>query len=260
MFESWRFIDSGACNATFNMAIDEAIAKEVRKGKVPPTLRLYEWDIPSVSIGCFQRISDIDINYCVEKGIPIVRRPTGGRAILHNHEVTYSFSTKTNPGMFSKGLLNSYRQISRAFVLAFSKLGLNPEVKVRRENITRSPLCFHSVSYGEVTIKNKKVIGSAQKRWPDSLLQQGSIPLIIEKDEIVKVFRSESSEIEEKMMGLKEMLIDLNRGAFRDIIKVSFEETFNIKLIPSYPSYVEMSLAEELESKKYLSHQWNFQR
>jgi len=102
MNDSWRFIDSGNCEASFNMAIDEAIAISVRKGDVPPTLRLYGWDVPSVSIGCFQKIRDINVEYCGEKNIPIVRRPTGGRAILHYQDITYSFSTKTDFGLFSK--------------------------------------------------------------------------------------------------------------------------------------------------------------
>lgn len=268
MTDNWRFIDTGSCSASYNMALDEAIATSVRKGSVPPTLRLYGWNVPSVSIGYFQKIRSIDFDYCIEKGIPIVRRPTGGRAILHNNEITYSFSVKTADGIFSKGLLDSYRRISTAFVLSLSKIGLSPELKLVREArysslVTRhskSPLCFESVSYGEITINNKKIIGSAQKRWSDGLLQQGSIPFCIDRDEMAKVFRLQSSKAGEKITGLKEILHYLNPGDLRNIIKVSFEETFNTRLIPSPPSQEEISLAMELEVKKYLSPLWNFQR
>jgi len=268
MAESWRFIDNGPCTASYNMALDEAIATAVRKGSSPPTLRLYGWDVPSVSIGYFQKVRDVDFDYCILKGIPIVRRPTGGRAILHNNEITYSFSVKTGDGIFSKGLLDSYRRISTTFVLSFSKIGLSPELKLLREmrnpspisRHSKSPLCFKSISYGEISIDNKKIIGSAQKRWSDCLLQQGSIPCIIDRDETAKVFRLESSVLVETMIGLQEILQHFNPVDLRNIIKISFEETFNATLIPLTPSQEEISLAEELENKKYLSHQWNFQR
>lgn len=261
MADTWRFIDTGACRASYNMAMDKAIATAVKRGNSPPTLRLYEWDIPSVSIGYFQRMRDINIDYCRERSIPIVRRPTGGRAILHNHEITYSFSVKTEYGAFSKGLLDSYKKISRAFGLALSKIGLASELKLQKEpHRNRSPLCFQSTSYGEITINSKKVIGSAQKRWTDGLLQQGSIPFIIDEDEIAKVFRLKSSEIGKKFTGLKKILSNLNIESFKDAIRISFEETFDTRLILSSPSQDEISLAEELEIKKYSSPQWNFQR
>ena len=115
MTETWRFIDSGPCGAAYNMAFDEAIAVTVRNGRAHPTLRLYGWDLPSVTIGYFQKIGDIDTAYCFRNNIPVIRRPTGGRAILHGNEITYSFSAKTRTGLFSKSLLDSYKTISRAF-------------------------------------------------------------------------------------------------------------------------------------------------
>ncbi|MFZ6017084.1 MAG: lipoate--protein ligase family protein [Nitrospirota bacterium] len=262
MTDVWRFIDTGSRSAACNMALDEAITTAVRKDNVSPTLRLYGWNIPSVSLGCFQKISDIDIDYCIEKQIPIVRRPTGGRAILHSHDITYSFSVKTTWGLFSKGLLDSYKKISTALSLALSKIGLSPELKLlRKTRYSKSPLCFQSTSYGEITINNKKVIGSAQKRWPDGLLQQGSIPYILDKDEMVKIFKLESTHgIREAITGLKEVLPDLNPDELKNAIRISFEEAFDIRFTPSSPSQEEVSFAQELEAKKYLSPHWNFRR
>jgi lipoate-protein ligase A len=260
MTDTWRFIDTGSCSASYNMALDEAIVTAVRTGHLPPTLRVYGWDTSSVSIGYFQKISDINIDYCLEKGIPIVRRPTGGRAILHNYEITYSFSAKTDLGVFSKGLLDSYKKISTAFGLALSKVGISPMLKLQREpHRDRSPLCFESTSYGEITINGKKIIGSAQKRWPDGLLQQGSVPFLVE-DEIVKIFRLKSNETEKKFAGLKNILPELSIGCFKNAIRISFEETFDIMLIHSSPSQEEISLAKDLEVQKYLSSLWNFKR
>lgn len=262
MTDTWRFIDTGPCSAAYNMALDESIATAVRKDSSPPTLRLYGWLFPSVSIGYFQKISDINTAYCREHNIPIVRRQTGGRAILHNHELTYSFSVKTTHELFSKGLRDCYKEISRAFNSALLKIGLLPETRLRRRSYhSRSALCFHTTSYGEITINNKKVIGSAQKRWPDGLLQQGSIPYSGDNDDTVKVFGIEGAQATENpIIGLKDMFPDFNLDTFKKILKTSFEETLHIWLIPSEPSPQEISLAEDIETQKYLTKEWNYMR
>ncbi|MBM4147102.1 MAG: lipoate--protein ligase family protein [Nitrospira sp.] len=269
MSDIWRFIDTGPCNAAYNMALDETIASLVRKEDMPPVLRLYGWNTPSVSIGCFQKISDVDIIYCTEKNIPIVRRPTGGRAIFHTHEITYSLSVQTKSGLFSKGLLDSYKKISTALGLALSKIGFTPELKVLRETArsspsdhsSKSPLCFKSISYGEVSVNNIKIIGSAQKRWTDGLLQHGSIPLTFDRDGTRKIFRVRSdNSIMESSKGLNDIFPDLQIGSIKNAIRISFEETFDVKLILTSPSYEESSLAQELEARKYLSDEWNFKR
>lgn len=242
------------------MALDEAIAISVRKGESPPTLRVYGWNTPSVSIGYSQKVSDIDSEYCKKKGIPIVRRPTGGRAVLHSSEITYSFSVKTDNEMFSKGLRDNYKKISTVFVIFLSKIGLSPEVRLLRKNpTTRSPLCFESISYGEITINGRKIIGSAQKRWADGLLQQGSIPISIDRYEIAKIFRLKNID-GEKLTGLREIIHNLDCEELKNTIMISFEDVFGKKLLSLPPSKEETLLALELEKKKYLSPDWNFMR
>jgi lipoate-protein ligase A len=257
------------------MALDEAIAISVRKGSSAPALRLYSWDRPSVTLGCFQKIRDIDIEYCRDASIPVVRRPTGGRAILHNKELTYSFSVKTDNDLFSKGIFDSYKKISAAFYLALLKLGLPPVTELRKERhssrrvesptfVTRhskSPLCFQSASYGEITINSKKVIGSAQKRWTDGLLQQGSIPYSIDEPEVLKIFRLPSVlDIKGALAGLMEAVPDLSDEKFRNVVKISFEEAFNIEFISALPSQEEEILAQKLDSEKYRTEEWNFRK
>ncbi|MCE5194055.1 MAG: hypothetical protein LLF28_01145 [Nitrospiraceae bacterium] len=235
------------------MALDDAISTCVRKGSSPPTLRLYSWNIPSVSIGHFQRTDGININYCRDVGIPIVRRPTGGRAILHFKEMTYSFSSKTDNHLFSKGLFDTYQKISSAFYLAFTGIGLLPEIRTDKEILQRgNPLCFQSVSYAEMRINNKKIIGSAQKRWGDGFLQQGSIPYILDFSKMQNIFATASIQnITDTMIGLKDIIPDLDDSRFRNIVKTSFEEIFNVGLVISLPSEEETALALELETEKY---------
>lgn len=259
MEKTWRLIDSGLCSASYNMALDEAIATYVRKVDSPPTLRLYSWDKASLSLGCFQKASDINIEYCMANNIPIVRRLTGGRAILHDNELTYSFSVRTDQEPFSKHLLDSYKKISRAFSLAFKKLGILAEPKRQREKgraLVKSPFCFQSSSFGEILIDNRKAVGSAQRRWHDGLLQQGSIPYSYNEEVMRNIFRTEKTPaLRDCMIGIKEALPELKEDGFKKIIADSFEEIFGVRLIPSHPSQEERLLAHKLESQKYLQ-QW----
>lgn len=262
--DSWRLIESGPCGAAYNMALDEAVATFVRKRGLPPTLRLYGWESPSISLGCFQRSSDVDIGYCSSNGLRIVRRPTGGRAILHGDELTYSLSSKTDEGSFSGGLLDSYKKIGSAFNLAFRKIGLAADSKRRREKgsiLTGSPLCFQSSSFGEILIDNKKVVGSAQRRWEDGLLQQGSIPYLYNEEQLSNVFGiKKTAALRERTAGLKELRPELDDAGLRKAIEGAFEETFGIRFLLSQPSQEELSLARQLEQQKYLQPDWNFRR
>ncbi len=258
----WRLIDSGPGDAFYNMSVDEAIAAEVRKGAAAPTLRLYGWDRPSLTLGCFQKISDINIDYCRAHDIPVVRRPTGGRAILHGDELTYSFSAKTDREPFSHGLLDSYRRISAAFSIAFKKIGVIAESKKEREKgrvLGRSPLCFHSSSFGELLVENKKLVGSAQKRWNDGLLQQGSIPYSHHDAPLRGIFGAEKTASAKNCMKvLRDALPLLDEKEFRKAVVSSFEEAFGVRLLLSAPSQEESLLAQELRERKYLHAQWNF--
>lgn len=262
MVEKWRLIDSGPCDAFYNMALDEAIATESRRVSAPPTLRLYGWDRASVTLGCFQKTSDINIEFCNSHNIPIVRRPTGGRALLHGDELTYSFSAKTDSGPFSHGLLDSYRRIGLAFSIAFKKIGITAEARNTREKgrvLSKSPLCFQSSSYGEILVEDMKLMGSAQKRWNNGLLQQGSIPYLSEEEKLQGIFGAEkTAPLRECMKALKEVLPLLDEAQLRKAIVSSFEEAFGVRLLLSAPSEEESLLAGKLLRQKYLQSHWNF--
>ena len=260
MSHVWRLINSGLCSAAYNMALDEAIATSVRNRQEPPTLRFYSWDRPSLSLGCFQKASDLDLDYCRQRAIPFVRRPTGGRAVFHHDELTYSFSVLTDREPFSKGLMESYRRISSAFNLAFRKIGISVESKMQREEgrvLTRNPFCFGSSSYGEILLNSRKIVGAAQKRWKDGLLQQGSIPYICDKEKIAHILGIKASQAEKTMHGMKEILPDFNDEDFRRAVRAAFEEIFGISLLTSHPDPAEHQLALELEQRKYLQDSWN---
>lgn len=262
--KEWRLIDSGTCSASYNMALDEAIATTVREGARPPTLRLYGWDRASLSLGCFQGLSGINLPHCSRRGIPVVRRPTGGRAVLHDRELTYSFSSRTDRAPFAKGLLDSYKKIGSALRLALDKSGITAEARKERERgpvLAGSPLCYRSSSLGEILADRRKLIGSAQKRWSDGLLQQGAIPYFHNLEEMHAVFGIEETRaMSGHIAGLMEIAPDLSPEEFKREVREAFEETFGVSLVQSGPSTKEVSLARDLEKEKYLQDRWNFHR
>jgi lipoate-protein ligase A len=255
---NWRLINSGARDAAYNMALDEAIAAAVRRGQSPPTLRFYSWSNPSVSIGAFQKSSDVNISYCNENNIPIVRRPTGGRAVLHAEELTYSFSAK-NEGVFSGGLLATYKIISSAFQTALHQMGLDAEMKQTKESgsvLTKSPLCFHSSSYGELKSGGSKLIGSAQKRWTDGFLQQGSIPYSVNTEMLKAVFIfNKDDSVQSSITGLQAFVEKVDENLFKQYIKDAFEKIFGFILEEAQPSRLEEKSALQLMQRKYLNQE-----
>ena len=244
------------------MALDEAISEAVRQKSSPPTLRLYEWDRPSLSIGYFQKVSDINLEYCDLKDYPVVRRQTGGRAILHDAELTYSFSSSKDSDLFNGSLLENYTVISNALLQALALTGIKAEASYikKRSNGHRNPACFKTVSFGEITVDNKKVIGSAQKRHKDGFLQHGSIVFDFNKENLCAALKGNNSQDFNGIGALRNSRPDLTISELKSTMKKAFETVLNVKLITDKPTKHELSLAKDLETRKYSSKEWNFKR
>ncbi|GAB4541736.1 MAG: lipoate--protein ligase family protein [Thermodesulfovibrionia bacterium] len=242
------------------MALDEAISEAVRKGLSPPTMRFYQWDKPSISIGYFQRASDINIHYCREMGYPIVRRPTGGRAILHNDDLTYSLSARFDTDTFKGNLLKDYSIISNALSMGMRLCGIHTTINhSRRRNTERNPACFKFISYGEVTVEGKKITGNAQKRYADGFLQQGSITMTIDREGLRRVLNLPKEDFNE-IAAIRDFAPETTIDGLINALKKAFEETLGVKLISDNPTRFEMRLAKELETKKYSTDGWNLSR
>jgi lipoate-protein ligase A len=183
----WRLLHSPASTGADNMAMDEALmAHASRTGQW--VLRVYSWSSPTLSFGRNQTASGAyDRDLLAERGIQVVRRPTGGRAILHDREVTYSV---VGPTLDAGDLGESYTRINRLLIAALHRLGLDAEVVDRTDPAMknselerRGPLpCFHHPSAGEITLQGRKLVGSAQWRCSDALLQHGSI--LVDDDQV----------------------------------------------------------------------------
>ena len=163
------------------MAVDEAILEYAQAGYADslPTLRLYAWEPACLSLGQAQPFTDIDMNRLKERGWEVVRRATGGRAILHTDELTYSVMAPNDEPSVEGGVLESYNRLAQALLLAVKNLNLPVEMKEGKTdgNRTTNPICFEVPSTYEITVDGKKLIGSAQARKKEGVLQHGSLPL-----------------------------------------------------------------------------------
>lgn len=257
-----RIIIQGPGHAFYNMAIDEAISEAVTRKLSPPTLRLYEWDRPSISIGYFQKTSDIDTRYCSKKGYPLVRRLTGGRAILHDAELTYSLSSLSNTYLFNNSLIKTYTVISNALLRGLKQNGIEAHMSGRKRHNSgnKNPACFKSMSYGEIKVNGKKIIGSAQKRYKDGFLQHGSILMNFNAEEMHNVLICNDDADFNDIGAIREYSPDLSLSQLIVSLKEAFEKELGVKLVSDNPSKFELSLAKELEQNKYSTEKWNFVR
>jgi len=183
------------------MAADEAILEHIYRGESAPTLRLYAWDPPCLSLGHAQPFADVDVARLKERGWEVVRRATGGRAILHTDELTYSVTGSGEEPILAGGVLESYNRLAQALLFAVHELGLPVEINVGHASSVASngtnvnPVCFEVPSTYEITVGGKKLIGSAQARKKEGVLQHGSLPLFGDLTRICEalVFKDESA-------------------------------------------------------------------
>ncbi len=216
------------------MAVDEALAASCRTGASGPTLRLYGWERPAISMGYFQHIEEVvDLDRCREEGIPVVRRTTGGRAVYHHREVTYSVAAPTPHPLFPPTIRGTYEVVARALAAGLAELGLRVECHPRDAERSRrgigSPLCFASTSRYEITLDGKKVIGSAQRRWKTAFLQHGSILLVHDPAEADPWFRGTRSD-SESITGLNEGGRGLTPDEIHRALISGWERTLGVSL------------------------------
>ena len=163
------------------MAVDESILEHNHRGEAIPTLRLYSWDPPCLSLGHAQSFADVDMERVRARGWEVVRRLTGGRAILHTDELTYSVTGGADEPILAGGILESYNRLAQALLYAVRELGLSVEMKEHEStgqtSSVNNPVCFEVPATYEITVNGKKLIGSAQARKKEGVLQHGSLPL-----------------------------------------------------------------------------------
>jgi lipoate-protein ligase A len=179
----WNYIDSGPNLGVYNMALDEELLARAQAGEDRPVLRLYAWQPPAVSLGRFQkRETAVNAEACKRLGYDIVRRITGGRAVLHDKELTYSIIARTDNPLFPGTVLGTYKVIAAGLLAGLGNLGIPAEIVSRGgrhaervDTKAKDAACFSSPSWYELLVNGRKIVGSAQRRVSGAFLQHGSI-------------------------------------------------------------------------------------
>jgi lipoate-protein ligase A len=193
---TWRLIIDGEADGAINMAVDQAILEAVIEGTSPPTLRLYGWSPPCLSLGRNQPLSDVDQVACRAAGVDVVRRPTGGRSILHTDELTYSVALLQTDPRTEGGVTGGYRRLSEGLLAGLHHLGV-PAVQAvgrRRSETELTAICFETPADYEITVAERKLVGSAQWRARGGVLQHGSLPLFGDLTRIVHYLTLSATE------------------------------------------------------------------
>ena len=225
----WNFLNTGFHSGAFNMQFDESLVKNLANGGGTSTVRVYGWRPAAISLGWNQRMDEIDLNFAGQDSLDVVRRPTGGRAILHSDELTYSVTMISQ----SRNILAVYNEISQALVLGLKRLGADVSLEKAQPHFPTlyqsnlSVACFSSSARYEIQIEGRKLVGSAQRRYVGSdgkefVLQHGSILLGPDHKRLVK-YLNVANEEDRKRLGneIEAKTIDLSQALGRP---VSFDE------------------------------------
>ncbi len=268
MTEPWRLMHTSPAHGAWNMAVDESILEHIGRRESQPTLRLYAWAPACLSLGHAQPFADVDITRLEEHGWEVVRRLTGGRAILHTDELTYSVTASTEEPVLAGGVLESYNHISQALLDALQDLSLPVEIEehIKESSVKNlNPVCFEVPSTYEITVQGKKLIGSAQARRKDGVLQHGSLPLGGDLTRICKalVFKDEAArEKASQRLLARAATVESTLGhrvdwetAAQAFVR-GFEAQLGIHFERGEMSPSEMNRAQELVQEKYAHASW----
>lgn len=226
-------VDYSVNTGSFNMDFDENILETcIEKKEKSPVLRLYGWSPACVSLGRNQKIDSVDQNLCNELGIDIVRRKTGGRALLHDKELTYSFVCPVDFLDCGESIIKSYKEISNALIVGLKELNINVSFPENKKVNSTPDYCMSLSTGADLSYNGKKIIGSAQVRKNNYILQHGSILIDLNKELIKKLFHEEIKSTE--ITFLKEIDSNIDLSILINSIKVGFEKQFNQKFNQLY--------------------------
>ncbi len=248
----YRLLETGYKKAAWNMAVDEAVMTHVSSGKSPPTLRFYGWSPPSVSIGYFQSLEEeVDQTALKDLQIDVVRRMTGGGAVFHEHELTYSIIIPED--QIPNDILESYKLVCGAIVNGLEEMGMAAVF---------APL-------NDIIVDGKKISGNAQTRRMHCMLQHGTILLKVNVDRMFTLLKVPSEKMRDKIISnVKERVTSVKdclgkEASFQKTslaMKNGFKKTLDIEFKEGQLTESELKLAEELIQTKYANDKWNKKR
>ena len=254
MKEQWRLLQTGYTTASANMAIDRAVLIANSEGKVPPTVRFFGWKPSAISIGYFQSLDEeVDLDNCKRFGVDYVRRVTGGGAVFHENELTYSIVISESHPSIPKNIMQSYGRICGALIRGLKNLGIESDY----------------VPINDIIANGKKISGNAQTRKNRTVLQHGTILLDVDVDKMFSLLKVPNEKIKDKLIAdvkqrvtsVKHILeADLGFEKTAEAMKTGFEEEFNVELVEDSLTEYELKLADKFEKDFFGSKDWNHRR
>jgi len=253
------------------MAVDEAIMESVGRGEAPPTLRIYGWRPPGVSLGRFQEVDQqVDIAAVHQRGWGLVRRPTGGRAILHDDEVTYSVCVPLDQIEDGYSVIRSYRYLSRGIQRGLELLGVEAELG-RESSVAgrgsggrqQSAVCFSHLTRADMVAAGRKIVGSAQVRRNGIIFQHGSVPITLDISDHLAVMPGsgapdEAQTLSAAAVGVSDLLgRDVTYDELAEALVAGFGQALAVELQAGELSAQEQARAEHLSAHKYGTEAWN---
>jgi lipoyl(octanoyl) transferase len=250
------------------MALDEALLESVADGRQPPTLRLYRWEPACLSLGHAQPVEDVDRERLHSRGWHLVRRTTGGRAILHTDELTYSVTAPLDHPLVAGGVLPSYLRLSDGLLAGLRLLGAEVDAAPARslpETDRANPVCFEAPSAYEITAGGRKLMGSAQLRRAAGVLQHGSLPLHGDlgriRDGLSYAMAADRAAAAERVRQ-RATTLELVLGrpvAWQTVAETladGFAHALGLVWILAQPSGEEQARALEIRSKRFTADAW----
>ncbi len=249
-------IDSSPTDPAWNMALDEALWQGLCDGESPPTIRIYQWHASVISIGRFQRVEDeVDVAACVERDVTLVRRPTGGGAVCHGSDLTYTITAPEQWGGLPRGLLASYERIHAGIAEGLRAVGISAELAASAERSTdprRAIPCFVRPTRFDVVCGDRKVAGGAQRRGRGTLLHQGTLALVESPSWLVRLLKKGSAPSSSSRVAA------LPSATVLHAIIHGLERSLAIQCELGVPTTTESRLAEQLVRTRYASAAWTF--
>lgn len=254
MKEQWRLLKTDFNSASINMAIDRAVLVANSKGKVPPTVRFFGWSPPAISIGYFQSLEEeVDLDACRKFDVDYVRRITGGGAVFHEKEVTYSIVIPESHPEIPKNIVDSYGRICGALINGLKHLKIKSQY---------API-------NDIVASGRKISGNAQTRKMGTVLQHGTILMDVDVDKMFSLLRVPNEKIKDKLIAdVKQRVTSIKHVLGKEIpfkevagaMKAGFEEEFHVELVEGTLTEEEIALTRKFEKECFSAEEWNHRR
>ncbi|MBI2840515.1 MAG: lipoate--protein ligase family protein [Acidobacteria bacterium] len=255
----WRLVMDPPADGAFNMAADELMLQIVGQRQTT-IVRFYRWCAPTLSLGRSQKIDEAaDREFCRRHQIEIVRRPTGGQAVLHDREITYSFAS-SDPGVLADpSPYGAYRRVSGAIARGIASMGIPVELapRMRRSAARRADPCFLEAGMSEVLSNGRKLCGSAQRRFHDRFLQHGSILVGFDPHLLAGCTRADAAVLQAGVTSVGAELQPSPSTKIEEHLVDGIRSEFGIEFHPAPWTEAERALIEAIADRKYRMDRWN---